>query len=234
MRPLLRLIAVGVGVIVSSSVAWAAPIVWMEQGDAGQLPGVAQQVFGGVGDTLTTITGSLSTIDDADMFALRITNTATFSATTVGGTTIDTQLFLFNSAGQGVLANDDVSTMQVQSTLPAGPGAATNWLGPGMYFLLISSFGRDPQSVAGLIFPNSITGAFGATGPGGGANVITGLTGLGSNNGPYQISLTSASPLPSSAAIPEPTSALLLGSGLAALSARRRLKRSERRLKLSR
>jgi hypothetical protein len=41
------------------------------------------------------------------MYAIYIEDPATFSATTVGGATFDTQLWLFDANGKGVVANDD-------------------------------------------------------------------------------------------------------------------------------
>ncbi len=111
-------------------------------GDAGELPDGAQ-VCAGSG-ALTTIIGRL-TADEADMYKIEICDAAAFSATTVGHSTIDTQLFLFNSAGKGVASNDDeVNGATLQSALSSLFVTA-----PGTYFLAISQYNRDPDDGAG-------------------------------------------------------------------------------------
>lgn len=96
----------------------AKATIWAEVGDAAELPGTAQ-ITGGAG-SLDAITGSLPS--GSDMFAIFITDPSTFSATTVGtpGSLFDTQLFLFDSLGFGVYANDDTPSVSLRSTLPAG------------------------------------------------------------------------------------------------------------------
>jgi hypothetical protein len=83
--------------------ATALAQVWSEQGDAGDLPETAQSTGNGA---LAQIQGNLSA-DDVDMYAIYITDPANFSASTVGGATFDTQLWLFDSDGKGVVFNDD-------------------------------------------------------------------------------------------------------------------------------
>ena len=209
-----KLCALWVMTLVFSSVCGAT--IWAEVGDAGPLPGTAQATVG-VGPLLT-ITGAIGSGIDADMYLIYVTGGTVFSASTVGtpGTLADTQLFLFNSAGLGVRANDDCPTApSFRSCLPAG-----FMLAEGLYYLVITGFDYDPVSAGGLIFPTvPFTGIFTATGPGGGSPII-GYSGA-SGTGTYSISLTGAS----YAVIPEPTTMLLFGTGLAgALAARRRKK----------
>jgi hypothetical protein len=223
--------------LVPAAAAPAASITWAEVGDAGQTLGSAQAVTGNPGDSLTTITGSISSASDHDLFIIRITNGAAFSATTVGqpGTLDDTQLFLFNSAGIGVYANDDaangIGANAFRSTLPAG-GAPTT-IAPGVYFLLIGASLSYPTSAGGLIFPNftltsvpqvDSTAVVGPIGPGG-ASPLTGYTGTAASFGTYQIALTGAAP----AAVPEPASFVLLAAGALGIFAVSGLARSERR-----
>jgi Ca2+-binding RTX toxin-like protein len=167
----------------------ASAVTVTEVGDAGDLPATAQ-VATGLGP-VDTITGTISSSSDADMYRIGITGGGTFSATTVGtpGTLSDTQLFLFDASGFGVEANDDCpGTGSVRSCLPAGglsPSAG------GIYYLAISSFDRDPVSPGGLIFPSfPFDGVFGPTGPGGG-QAISGWSGSG-GSGTYTIQLTGA------------------------------------------
>lgn len=196
----------------------ANALPWTEIGNAGDLLGTAQLTTGA--GTLTSISGTLSTGSDVDMFGIHISNPAAFSATTVGGAGFDTQLFLFNAAGIGIYANDD--SIGTRSTLPAGH--ATSPTTTGLYYLAISQYNRDPFSSGGLIFPNSpFTGVFGPTGPGG-ALPVSSWSGSG-GTGAYTITLAGAS-LANVAATPEPSSFLLLGSGLATFSAWRRRKRA--------
>ncbi len=185
----------------------AAAIV--ETGDAGNLPGTAQVVSGLTG--ADTLSGNISFTSGVDMYAIFLTGGA-FGATTVGqpGTLGDPQLFLFDSAGIGVAANDDGGS-NLDATLSLG--APT----PGLYYLAISSYDNDPNNANGLIFPSSPFGPqYGPTGPGG-ALPVTGWSG-GGGTGSYTIELRGAS----SAAVPEPSSMVLIGGGLAALGLLRR------------
>lgn len=200
---------------------------FVETGDAGALPSAAQTVTGV--SNLTGIQGNLSSTGDRDMFRIFLTGGRTFSATTVGqpGTLLDTQLFLFDSTGRGVYANDDDAAGQganaYRSTLPSGTSLTP--MASGIYYLLIVASGAYPTSSAGLIFPNfstapivDPTAVVGPTGPGG-SSPITGYTGAATEFGTYQIALTGATSV-----VPEPASALLVGCGvaLAGLAAARR------------
>jgi hypothetical protein len=111
-----------------------------EFGDAGQVLGNAQVIAGGSG-TLDSITGTISGINDVDVFQITLEGGA-FSATTVGGASFDTQLFLFDSSGNQVLSNDDTfsPSFSLQSTISAS-------LDAGNYFLAISSFNNDPVGI---------------------------------------------------------------------------------------
>lgn len=174
--------------LAAGGTAQAQTTTFAEFFDAGETIGTANVVnTQPTGTPLTTIIGGLSTPNDADLFRIFLPGGQTFSATTVGGATFNTQLFLFNANGFGVEANDN-SASTVQSTLPAGglsPAAS------GIYYLGISSFDNDPVSSGGLIFPDISTGVQGPTGPGGGSP-LSGFNRSGSQSGPYTISLTGA------------------------------------------
>jgi len=116
-----------------------------ENGDAGDVPATAQVIPGEVDE----ITGTLALLDQQDLYQLCLAPGQTFSATTVGSDIADTQLFLFDSTGRGVVANDDNAT-SLQSTLPAG--LSLNPTNGGIYYLGVSSFDADPMSPAGPIF----------------------------------------------------------------------------------
>jgi hypothetical protein len=113
----------------------ASAQIWYEQGDAGDLPETAQSTGSG---TLSQIQGSLD-VNDVDMYAIYITDPAAFSASTVGGATWDTQLFLFDANGVGVVAEDD--TGGLQSTIDNTAGCIT---APGLYYLAITRYNKDP------------------------------------------------------------------------------------------
>ncbi len=161
-----------------------------ESGDAGDLRASANDMGR---SAVTTITGSFTDASDADLYRICLTDGASFSATTVGATTLDTQMFLFDSQGYGVYANDDSGGTR-GSLLPAqhrfSPRAG------GEYFLAISSFNRDPQSDQGEIFqdnynrtlyPDGIVDAQGF----GGAQPLSGWAGRASGpSGTYRITLT--------------------------------------------
>jgi hypothetical protein len=153
-----------------------------EIGDAGELPLTAQEP--GPSGPLLSITGAVGTFD-SDMYKVCLTGGADFSASTVGPTGFDTQLFLFDEQGMAVYANDDDPRWRPQSTLPAN-----HTLGPktrGVYYLAISAFDRDPQSGSAFIFGSSS----GVLGPGRGANVITGWANRDMKpGGTYAITLT--------------------------------------------
>lgn len=79
-------------------------------------------------------TGSLSSVSDtlgtnalAHMYKIQICSPSTFQASTLNGTMVDTQLYLFNASGVGVAYSDQVGfedqstiTSQFTSSLPAG------------------------------------------------------------------------------------------------------------------
>jgi hypothetical protein len=183
--------------------AGSARAGWLEAGDAGELPSTAQVSTG----LLDFIAGAVSPVGDADMYLIHIANPAAFRATTVGtgGTLTDTQLFLFDSAGRGVLMNDDASSVTMRSTLPGFAGLAGN------YYLAVTGYDRDPVSPGGQIFPdNPFNAVHGPTGPGG-ASPISGWNG-GSATGTYRINLQGVS---AAQAVPAPPAAVLAAIGMA-------------------
>jgi hypothetical protein len=125
-----------------------------EQGDAGDLPSTAQNLGSGA---VGAIFGSFSAGGDADVYRVCLSDGASFSASTVSGTTLDTQLFLFDANGRGVYSNDDASLGVHGSRLPANHRFSP--AGPGEYFIALSSFNNDPESDAGEIFQDLFSGS---------------------------------------------------------------------------
>ncbi len=195
--------------------------IWNEQGDAGDLPATAQDVDNG-GGQLSNIIGA--SFDGVDMYGIVITDPNGFSAWTSGdqggaggSADFDTQLYLFDSAGMGVLGNDDNpggAPFHSGITVPANDGTGAAPAGPGNYYIAVSNFGNSPVSAGGQIFDQaSFEEISGPDGPGGNS-AITGWEGGAGGN--YDIFLTGA------AGVPEPATLGLLGIGALAMIRRRR------------
>lgn len=192
---------------------------WAEVGDAGDMPGTAQAVSGG--GALTSITGSIGALTDADMFLIDIKVPTLFSATTnpAGGTLTDSTLYLFNLNGTGIAKHDDISGSNYLSDLPAGNSLYSS-LAPGQYLLAIGGFAFAPYwnpvpaTFADLVFDvNNFTGVIGPQNPG----PILGWANAGAyDSGSYTITLTGAS------FVPAPGSIALLGLGGLVAARRRR------------
>lgn len=154
-----------------------------ERGDAGQLAASAQDV---TFEAVSTITGTLGSPSDVDLYKVCASGGGGFSASTVGGAMLDTQLFLFDASGRGVYGNDDAGPGVRQSLLPAGdpltPGAS------GVHYLGVSQFDLDPQSSLGPIFPSTL-GLVGPTGRGGG-EPLSSWAGSEGTGGAYTVTLT--------------------------------------------
>jgi hypothetical protein len=159
---------------------------YVEAGDAGDLPTTAS-VAAGAG-ALNSIQGFLDGLD-ADMYLIEICDEASFSATTVGGAGIDTQLFLFTESGQGVAFNDDTSAAPVvrQSRVTTQFVNAN-----GRYLLAVSEWDRDAEDANFAEIWND-TDYYTERAPdgAGAANPVAGWFG-GDAGGPYIITLTGA------------------------------------------
>jgi hypothetical protein len=182
-----RIVAGAVAVSIAAGMSWGQ--AWTEQGDAGDLPGTAQVVAGS--GPLTSISGSLAGSSDGDLYVIHICTPGSFSATTVGGATWDTQLWLFHTDGRGIVHNDDeVGGTTLQSRLTSAFVAS---LPPGRYLLGITGYNRDPiNSAAQLIWNSSpFRSERAPDGPGAVAGniVVAAWTGTGAS-GSYRISLT--------------------------------------------
>jgi len=140
-----------------------------------------------------TLTGNRAGFDK-DMFTICVSDANTFEASVVGGATWDSQMFLFDSAGLGVLHNDDepLPGTSFQSKITGVPLASG-----GLYYLAISGFNTDPFSVGNFAIWNNDDGAgnFNTVrapdGPGA-ANPISLWIGAGNAGGAFTITLTGA------------------------------------------
>ncbi len=127
---------------------------WDEQqnggGDAGELVGTAQRVASpGAQPCFTPVTrirGDMAE-NDTDMYVICITDPANFSATTVGTTSWDTQLWLFRCDGFGVVHNDDnPNGTGLQSRIDNRTNCIQS---PGIYLLAITRYNRDAVNSRG-------------------------------------------------------------------------------------
>jgi subtilisin-like proprotein convertase family protein len=161
-------------------------------GDAGDLPANGQVVAGSFGLSIPQIRGTLTSGNDVDMFQIDICNLANFSATTFPDTAFDTQLFLFNNAGFGVVMNDDVP--------PGRPGAnslqsrISGALVPaaGTYYLAVSRYDTDPQSSGTDLWLDNPFNTERAPDGAAAANAINGWTANAQAAGNYVIALSGA------------------------------------------
>lgn len=211
----LPVVALAIGAATSAQAA----AVYVEGGDAGESILTAAN-FSGTGP-IDAIRGTLD--GDADMFAIYLTaGTAFTGTTTVSGFTynaFDTVLYLFDAAGNGLLANDDDGDVSgAQSTI-------SNYIPTisGIYYLAITGAGYTPVGVNGAVFP-SLWGQGGNVGPLPGAGALTGWESITQEFGDYEIVLTGASVAPAASGVPEPASLLLAGVALGAAGLVRRRK----------
>jgi uncharacterized protein (TIGR03382 family) len=183
---------------------------WVEVGDAGEAP--AFQVTVGTGPLTSIVGGGIPGASDfCDTYCIYIADPSSFSASTVGGSTQDTQLWLFRMDGTGVTFNDDSTGLQ--STL-----SGTFVTAPGHYMLAISLYDYDALNGAGSAI--WLDGPFGAErapdGPGA-PGPVAGWSGSSASLGGYTIRLTGTE----FCEVPAPGALALMGLG-GLLAARRR------------
>ncbi len=165
------------------------PGTLFEAGDAGELPNTAQVASGATGN-MPAILGSLGA-GDSDLYKIGICEPANFSASlTNADTTFDTQIFLFDANGNGIVMNDDAVGLQSALT-----SAFTSTLPTGDYYLAVSQYDRDPTnaSAAEIWADQPFPGERAPDGAGAALDyVIAGWTAGGGAGGGYRINLTGA------------------------------------------
>lgn len=217
-----------------ASVASAGP-EWTEMGDAGSgLPDAESPTNMG-GGPLAGIKGKLDGApgprgmgDFEDVYRIRITDFTMFSATispnTSGSPTFDSQLWLFDEMGNGLLANDDNPAFGMNGEAGLGrvsnDGSGAELLQNGIYFLAISGAGNIPLNADGDPIFNFATNTE-VSGPDGtlGSLMLDSWSGPGAI-GEYTIQISGASFFD----IPAPSAAGLFA--LAGLTASRRRRAS--------
>lgn len=148
MKSALSLLLLFLFVTSETSAGTHTELAWPARPDAGDLPASAQPTV--CWGRLDAIIGSIESPTDVDMFEFWILDPMNFSVSTVHSTS-NTQLFLFDQAGVGVLSNDDDATGVFESVVTSGDFHGDE----GRYFVAISNSGNTPVNGDAAVFPKS-------------------------------------------------------------------------------
>ena len=169
-RPRRASLAAGAFALAAFSLLAVTPAnaqVWNEVGDAGNLPGAAQTTFGA--GPLFTITGSLPTDADVDMYCIHIADRASFTASLNCLIQLEEDLYLFDSTGKGVALAQNCSAGQkrINNTFVTSSGT---------YYLAVAWHGALAEAGGSDIWLAGLTSERAPDGPGA-AGVLTGWAG---------------------------------------------------------
>lgn len=186
----------GAGVITITEVLPPPVADWDETvdggGDAGQTQGTAQTVSGS--GTVNSISGAC-TVGDADVYMIEICDPANFRASTRNANTVatDTQLFLFNSSGIGVVMNDDDPDPLYTGLLSTISNAIVGSQPAGNYYLAVALYDTDPvDATPADIWLDTPFDTERAPDGAGAANAWDTFNGAAATTGSYWIDLTGA------------------------------------------
>lgn len=121
---------------------------FIEVDDAGQLLDSAQVVNSPTSEVIDAISGNLDRDQDVDLYQIYLEEGQPFTASTVGNTNLNTQLFLLDSNGFGLFASDN--SVSLQSTVPEYQALTPT--ASGTYYLAISNYPNNPLNSQGYIF----------------------------------------------------------------------------------
>jgi hypothetical protein len=156
---------------------------------AGDLPATAMVPSGS--GALDSLSGSL-TANDVDMFKISICDTANFTATTFGGTDQDTQLFLFNLDGTGVVMNDDIPDGQEGDTTLQSRISGALVPAAGNYYLAVAHYDMDPISGGAEMWADTPYNAERTPDGAGSSGAVEAWNGANAVVTPYTIAMTGA------------------------------------------
>lgn len=187
---------------------------WIEQGDAGSLPGSAQTIT--TTGSVTSLRGALQgpagiaggVGDFEDMYRLIIAVPTAFHLRTDpgsgGGADFNTQLWVFAVNGLGILGNDDAFDPGVGSNIFqfATDGSGAGILQPGEYLIAVSGLLNRPTAGGQhIFFFASTTEISGPDGPGGDSPVDGWDTDPNCHFGDYIISMQGVTGVPAPGAL---------------------------------
>ncbi|MCA3240624.1 MAG: hypothetical protein ING89_04945 [Rubrivivax sp.] len=161
-KSLFKSVSVALATATLAVAAWASPVVYVETPTGtGDLPGTAETAAASIGELQiqgTFLDGNGGNPRNlVDLYGFSITNAGRYFFNTIGSEVADTRLFLFDSAGNGLVWNNDY-TDPATSTL----SALDSFLDVGSYFIGVSFGDMDP-------FDGATMSIFDTLGSGGGA-----------------------------------------------------------------